>query len=135
MQCTSIGMLAMFGFFTTALLQWFVSPYCLRIAVRDVDTIEVVRLNFLAMRTLDVINIKDIQPPKTMKPLCTFQAGGRIYFFDREVWVGSGKHRDVLDALLAQAGQAPIEDESEDEESEEEEETPADAKVPTKKVE
>eukprot|EP00959_Pyramimonas_sp_CCMP1952_P435197 9112678-Pyramimonas_sp.AAC.2 len=131
MQCSSAGMLAGFGFVTTFMLQWFVSPYILRMSVRSKDTIEILRLNFLARQTLDVVDIKDIVPPQTVKPLSTFSAGGRIYFFDRDAW-DAEKHQDVLKSLLTQAGEAP---EEETPEEAEEEEATEDTKADTQKKE
>eukprot|EP00240_Pyramimonas_obovata_P018646 CAMPEP_0118931392 /NCGR_PEP_ID=MMETSP1169-20130426/7750_1 /TAXON_ID=36882 /ORGANISM="Pyramimonas obovata, Strain CCMP722" /LENGTH=71 /DNA_ID=CAMNT_0006873891 /DNA_START=691 /DNA_END=906 /DNA_ORIENTATION=- len=67
-----------------------------------------------------------------MKPLSTFSAGGRIYFFDREAW-DTEKHQSVLTSLLEQAGELPDEEveeeeeEVEEEEEEEKEDTKADA--------
>jgi len=118
MQIATASSLACFGLFTTGLLQWFVSPYVLSMRARSPHLLEVERLNFLARRVVDVIDVRvDVSPPQTVKPLSTFMGKGRIYFFDREHWDVQADRHALLDALLAKA-EPPEPDDGEGEASE-----------------
>ncbi len=69
------------GVFTTALLQWFASPYVLRL-VLDGEHATVTTLNLLAQPQTRTFSIQDMREPQTMRPLATFEVDGRIYFVD-----------------------------------------------------
>lgn len=129
MQCATASGLAMFGLFTTGLLQWFVSPYILSIRCpANGDKIVVERLNMFAQRTIDTIPLADVRQPASSKPLSTFRTPSRIYFFDKDHWEPE-MHRDVLETILEQTWE-PIPGEEDHEESDEEEEPVSDKKKP-----
>jgi hypothetical protein len=100
------GTLMFFGVFTTALLQWFASPYIIRLEL-DGQQVSATTFNVLARPHTKVFTIADMQEAKTMRPLATFQAHGKVYYID-----GTADER-----LLAKLGlkKTPIKEPAQDE--------------------
>lgn len=103
------GTLVFFGVFTTALLQWFASPYIIRLEL-DGQQVSATTFNVLARPHTKVFTIADMQEAKTMRPLATFQAHGKVYYID-----GTADER-----LLAKLGlkKTPIKEPTEKDEDE-----------------
>ena len=65
------------------LLQWFCSPYVLRLEVGGRgELVEVSTLNIFARPTTSTFPLSAMVEPQTMRPLATFQVGRKIYFID-----------------------------------------------------
>jgi hypothetical protein len=86
-----------FGVFTTALLQWFVSPYVLRMRVTDGgggggggdrgddrgdDVIAVDKLTLLGFTFTETFRASDMREADTMRPLVTWQANGKLHYVE-----------------------------------------------------
>ena len=99
--------LMFFGVFTTALLQWFASPYIIRLEV-DGQRVSATTFNVLARPETKVFAIADMREAQTMRPLATFQAHGKVYYID-----GTADER-----LLAKLGlkKTPIKEQKEEDE-------------------
>lgn len=80
-KATITASLVGFGCFTTALLQWFASPYILRLVLEG-DQVTVTTLNVFAQPFQTRFQIQEMREPQTMRPLASFQVDGRIYFID-----------------------------------------------------
>mmetsp|Transcript_32638 Transcript_32638/g.45300 ORF Transcript_32638/g.45300 Transcript_32638/m.45300 type:complete len:287 (+) Transcript_32638:164-1024(+) len=124
MQVATATSLAMFGLFTTGVLQWFISPYVLRMHVVLNDDpgckalnckacllLKVTRLTMFARETTDDVLLSSIVPTNTFKPLATFQARNRIYFFDKSQW-NPEMHRDTLNQILTLAGEEDLQNDA-----------------------
>jgi len=71
------------GTVTTALLQWFCSPYVLRLEVGGRgDIVQASTLNVWARPVVSSFPLSAMEEPRTMRPLATFQVGRKIFFID-----------------------------------------------------
>jgi hypothetical protein len=79
------GTVVLFGCFTTALLSYFASPYVLRLTLSGDDTATVTTMDLLARPRTVTIRLDEMREPRTLRPLATFEARGRIFFIDGNV--------------------------------------------------
>jgi hypothetical protein len=79
------GTVVLFGCFTTALLSYFASPYVLRLHLSSDDTATVTTMDFLAREKTTTFRLDEMREPRTLRPLATFEARGRIFFVDGNV--------------------------------------------------
>ena len=68
-----------------ALLSYFASPYVLRLLLNSDDTATVTTMDLLARQRSVTVRLDEMREPRTMRPLATFEARGRIYFVDGNV--------------------------------------------------
>ena len=74
-----------FGTFTTALLQWFVSPYVLTMRVENVedgDVVVVEKLTLFARRCEDRFPASAMREAETTRPLVTWEANGTFHYVE-----------------------------------------------------
>ena len=77
-----------FGAFTTALLQWFVSPYVLTMRVEkgkagaDGDAVVVEKLDLFARRFQDRFPVAAMREAETTRPLVTWEANGSFHYVE-----------------------------------------------------
>ena len=72
-----------FGTFTTALLQWFVSPYVLRMRMLNPSTVEVEKLNILGSVYVETFPVDSMREAETTRPLVTWEAeGGNLHYVE-----------------------------------------------------
>ena len=98
----------MAGFATTALLQWFCSPYVLRLEVVG-EQVVASTLNVFAQPTASTFPLSAMKEPETMRPLATFQVGRKIYFID-----GTASDALLLRLGLRKQEHKPLYEEDED---------------------
>lgn len=79
------GTVVLFGCFTTALLSYFASPYVLRLHLSSDDTATATTMDFLAREKTTTLRLDEMREPRTLRPLATFEARGRIFFIDGNV--------------------------------------------------
>ncbi|KAK9823167.1 hypothetical protein WJX72_000778 [[Myrmecia] bisecta] len=74
-----------FGFFTTALLHWFTSPYIHRLTYhKSSGLVEVDSLTFLAQHVKDSFHISELEYPDTLRPQVTFKAKNKLFYVDAD---------------------------------------------------
>ena len=71
-----------FGAFTTGLLQWFVSPYVLKMRMVDDDTVAVTKLTLFARRYEDVFAVSSMREAETTRPLVTWESNGKLHYVE-----------------------------------------------------
>ena len=71
-----------FGAFTTGLLQWFVSPYVLKMRMADEHTVAVEKLTLFARRYEETFAVADMREAETTRPLVTWEAGGKLHYVE-----------------------------------------------------
>ena len=71
-----------FGAFTTGLLQWFVSPYVLRMRMLDRDTVHVEKLTFWAQKFEEQFPVESMREADTSRPLVTWEAEGKLHYVE-----------------------------------------------------
>ena len=80
------GSVVAFGFFTTALLSYFSSPYILRLVLDTAGKqATITTMNFLGRPHTITLRLDEMREPQTLRPLATFAARGRIFFIDGNV--------------------------------------------------
>mmetsp|Transcript_15294 Transcript_15294/g.50242 ORF Transcript_15294/g.50242 Transcript_15294/m.50242 type:complete len:245 (+) Transcript_15294:33-767(+) len=82
-QAILCGSVIGFSGLTTGLLQWFVSPYVHKLRMVDRETVSVEVLDVFARfyeRRFKVAEVKT--EVDTMRPLCSFEAGGKILYVE-----------------------------------------------------
>ena len=79
------GTVVLFGCFTTALLSFFAAPYVLRLNLDSDNTATVTTMDLLARPRTTTIRLDEFREPRTLRPLATFEARGRIFFIDGNV--------------------------------------------------
>lgn len=79
------GTVVLFGLFTTGLLSYFASPYVLRLNLNNDDTATITTMDVLARPKTVTIRLDEMSEPRTLRPLATFEARGRIFFIDGNV--------------------------------------------------
>jgi hypothetical protein len=85
-----------FGVFTTALLQWFVSPYVLRMRTTNEGggggggggggagdvVVAVDKLTLLGFTFTETFKASDMKEAESMRPLVTWQANGKLHYVE-----------------------------------------------------
>ena len=115
------GTVVLFGLFTTGLLSYFASPYVLRLNLNGDDTATITTMDVLARPKTVTIRVDEMGEPRTLRPLATFQARGRIFFVDGNVADQALLHRMGLQKRDIEPGPPSGYDDSD----EEDDETPA----------
>ena len=70
-----------FGAFTTGLLQWFVSPYVLKMRMADEHTVAVEKLTLFARRYEETFAVGH-ERAETTRPLVTWEADGKLHYVE-----------------------------------------------------
>lgn len=71
-----------FGAFTTGLLQWFVSPYVLKMRMADDDTVAVEKLTLFARTYEEKFAVAAMREAETTRPLVTWEADGKLHYVE-----------------------------------------------------
>ena len=109
------GTVVLFGCFTTALLSYFASPYVLKLSLNSDDTFTVTTMDLLARPRTATIRLDELREPRTLRPLATFEARGRIFFIDGNVADGALLQRMGLQKKDNEPLQSGYDDSDEDE--------------------
>lgn len=76
--------IAVFGTFTTGLLQWFTSPYIQRLVYhRATGQLDITSLTLFGKPHTRRVALADVAPVDSMHPLSTFQVGGCSCWVER----------------------------------------------------